>query len=399
MLNKEQLLFKMNSLPFKDEIISLGGNIFCVGGILRDIFLNKESKDFDIMVTGVMFNDLINLLHKHGKVDTVGQSFGIIKFKAFGEDDDIDISLPRKEISTGERGHKSFEVMTDPFLPIEEDLIRRDLTINSMAMTMDGIIIDPFNGLIDIEEMVIKMTNRDTFFEDPLRMLRAVVFASRFNFNIDKPTLDLIIKNKHRINEISPERILIELEKLVIKGDPLLGLSHLIDSGLFTEIFGIPSNKVISDSFKKVRTIGEFIFLCVLNTIDNKIPSKFWLEDLKGDLKTFKEIQALEQLNIFILNKEEMLKVMFSAFKISPDVIKTELWDNELFKECINDFNMGVFPKSLKEVQINGTDLLVLGLKGPDIGITLDKCVTAIFGGQIKNENKYLTKFVFNEII
>src|SRR5690606_8675300 len=145
------------------------------------------------------------------------------KFKPHGSVEDIDIAIPRTERATGEGGHKGFEVSSDHNLPIEKDLERRDFTINAIAKDINGNVIDPFGGQRDLKEKIIRVVNPQAFSDDPLRMLRAVQFAARFGFPIEPKTEQLIKANAHRIREIAAERILIELEKIVKKGDVLYG--------------------------------------------------------------------------------------------------------------------------------------------------------------------------------
>lgn len=152
-----------------NEVKSLDGHIYIVGGAVRDAFIGKESKDLDIVITGVHLDSVLNILGRNGKIKEVGRSFGIIKFIPFGETEDIDVAIPRTErkISTGYQG---FEITIDHLLPIEKDLERRDFTINSIAYSFETGIVDPFNGVQDLKLKRIKMTNAKAFQEDPLRM-------------------------------------------------------------------------------------------------------------------------------------------------------------------------------------------------------------------------------------
>jgi len=388
MNTQQQLLRKLNDLPFKEVILNSGGMIYAVGGVLRDSFLNKESKDFDIMVTGVKYDTLLALLETFGKVDLVGESFGIIKFKEFGSTEDIDISLPRTEISTGDRGHKAFDVTTDPDLPIEADLSRRDLTINSMAMDVHGTIIDPFGGLDDLKKGVIAMTNPKTFFDDPLRMLRAVVFASRFNFKINNETLFLIKECATRLKEIAKERILIELEKIVSKGDPQIGAELLIESLLYHQIFG-NGGKPQYNFFKNVKTLGEFIYrLYDLKTYRfNDNAYDFYRDVLSGDINTYKEIRALTCLRgyVYYSNIGSMRCVFFDAMKIYPKVIDTEIFHDKFFKLLVNEFKSGKYPSKRSDLAIKGDYLTKFGFQGEQLGVELDKLIRAILHGTVEN--------------
>ncbi len=217
------------------------GRIFEVGGAVRDRLLLGEvaSKDRDYLVTGIDYDELTRLLRNHGRVDLVGRSFGVIKFTQprGGAPYTFDLTLPRKEYSTG-WGHKDFEVEFDPSLSVEEDLLRRDFTINAMAVPLDGAeLIDPLNGRFDLEKRLIRMVYPESFADDPLRMLRAVQFAARFAFDIEPETLEAIKANASRIASVSAERVGEELNKLLERSEkPSIGFRLMRDTGLLAEI-------------------------------------------------------------------------------------------------------------------------------------------------------------------
>lgn len=195
------------------------GRIYEVGGVVRDRLLtgSKATKDCDYLVTGVEYDDLSRLLKRSGRVDLVGRSFGVIKYTQFtdGEGHTFDLTLPRREHSTG-WGHKEFAVSFDPSLPVEEDLVRRDFTVNAMAVALDnGELIDPLNGRLDLENRQLRMVYPTSFEDDPLRMLRAVQFAARFDFMIEPDTFRAIRKSAALIETVSAERIAEELNKLL----------------------------------------------------------------------------------------------------------------------------------------------------------------------------------------
>jgi len=146
-----------------DDILE-NGRIYEVGGVVRDRLLYNRtlSKDRDYLVTGIPFDKLSNILKNYGRVDLVGQSFGVIKFTQYKKDHQytFDITLPRKEYSTGV-GHKDFDVAFDPALDVRDDLIRRDFTFNAMARDLDNNeLIDPLNGKADLENNPNRVLSR-----------------------------------------------------------------------------------------------------------------------------------------------------------------------------------------------------------------------------------------------
>jgi len=223
------------------EAIQSKGNLYEVGGVVRDRLLlhKKPTKDSDYLVTGIPYIDLTKILKKFGKVDLVGRSFGVIKFTQIinGNSHTFDVTLPRKEYSTGV-GHKDFVVSFDPTLSVEDDLRRRDFTINAMARSLKtGELVDPLGGQKDLEKRILRMVSENSFEEDPLRMLRAVQLSARFNLTIEKKTLESLKKQVHLISSISAERIAEELNKLLLQAPkPSEGFRLMLSTGLLQEI-------------------------------------------------------------------------------------------------------------------------------------------------------------------
>jgi poly(A) polymerase/tRNA nucleotidyltransferase (CCA-adding enzyme) len=232
---------KMPGLPEKitQEILKQG-RLYQVGGAVRDFLLTgKETAEKDYLVTGISLERLTEVLKESGKVDLVGKSFGVIKFTPFSEEErrTFDIALPRREHSIGP-GHRDFEVQFDHTLKVEDDLGRRDFTVNALAKNLGtGELIDPFNGQKDIQRRIIRQVFPEAFSEDPLRMLRAAQFAARFGFEIETDTFQSLKKNAYLISSVSPERIQDELNKLLLKADrPSLGFHLIQKSGLLRHI-------------------------------------------------------------------------------------------------------------------------------------------------------------------
>lgn len=195
------------------KIKEAGGTAYYVGGYVRDKLLNRDNKDIDIEVHGIDIDTLKNVLSKFGTVDEFGKSFGVIQIHGL----DVDWSIPRKETKTGD-GHKDFDIEYDPYIGIEGASRRRDFCMNAiMQDVLTGEVYDPFEGVDDIRQGIIRHIDDKTFVEDPLRVLRAAQFASRFGFNIDPITLSLC-KNIN-INTLPKERIFEEVKKALLKSE------------------------------------------------------------------------------------------------------------------------------------------------------------------------------------
>lgn len=196
---------------------SFGGKVYLVGGAVRDELMGIKPKDYDFLITKISLPDLAKKLSQTipgSKVNEVGQSFGIIKL-TLGTDE-FDFAIPRKDVDRE-------NVKTDPNIPVEEDLIRRDFTINSMAKDLETneIVNAPGqNGQEDIKNKVLRATGDPVkrFQEDPLRMLRCLQFCARFNFTIEPKTLLAIKENVDLLNNVSGERFYEEFYKAWTKG-------------------------------------------------------------------------------------------------------------------------------------------------------------------------------------
>ena len=225
-------------LSLVDAVRAAGGRVYMVGGTLRDFLLGKAYKDLDLLVSGLPQNDLMRLLRRRGRMQRVGQAFGVLKFLPHGWDGSpIDIALPRVETSTG-IGHRDFEVAFDHTLPIETDLERRDFTINAMALDLlDERLMDPFGGHADLEQCLLRQVSPMAFPEDPLRMLRGVQFASRFGLHVEPGTRSAMSAHAASINTVAPERIAMELQKLFQAPKPSHGFVLMHEVGLLTHLF------------------------------------------------------------------------------------------------------------------------------------------------------------------
>lgn len=212
-----------------DSIRQAGGDVLLVGGVVRDVFTGQKIKDVDLEVYGLPLETLTEVLSPHGKVNTVGVSFGITKLTT-ADGNEYDFSLPRRESKTGD-GHRGFDVEADPYMTPEESARRRDFTINALAMTPEGRVYDFFGGLSDLHNKVLRHVS-DRFSEDPLRVLRAFQFVSRFDFTLAPETAELCSSLKNEYQTLPVERIWTEWEKWATKGvRPSAGLKLLADTG------------------------------------------------------------------------------------------------------------------------------------------------------------------------
>jgi tRNA nucleotidyltransferase (CCA-adding enzyme) len=208
----------------------VGGRALIVGGWVRDRIMGRSSKDVDLEVYGLDAERLKGILAAFGPVNAVGESFTVFKVA------DVDVALPRRESKVG-RGHKGFAVHGDPSLSPIEAARRRDFTINAISWDpLTETFEDPFDGRGDIERRVLRAVDASTFGDDSLRVLRAVQFAARFEFDLDPGTAALC--RRITLDDLPAERIWGELEKLLLlPRHPSIGFTLALELGVIDQLF------------------------------------------------------------------------------------------------------------------------------------------------------------------
>ncbi|KAF0170474.1 MAG: tRNA nucleotidyltransferase (CCA-adding enzyme) [Limisphaerales bacterium] len=202
---------------------------FLVGGCVRDALLGLAVKDFDVEVFGVSYERLARALKRWGRVDFVGQSFGVAKLTT-GSGLAYDFAIPRRDRKVA-LGHKGFAVEFDADITPQEAASRRDFTINALMFDpRRGEVLDFFGGQEDLCERVLRHTSA-AFVEDPLRVLRGMQFASRFNLRAAPETIALCRSIKASFGELAVERVGDEWFKWAVKSAvPSVGLRFLADT-------------------------------------------------------------------------------------------------------------------------------------------------------------------------
>ena len=200
----------MTILEIANKIKSAGGNLYIVGGAVRDKILGKESKDEDYCVTGLSKDEFIK---NFPEAKYQGKFFEVFVLE------NKEFAMARTEEKTG-TGHKEFTVKIDKNITIEEDLKRRDITINAIAQdVITREIIDPYNGIKDIKEKRIKAVSK-AFEEDPLRVYRVARFAAELDFCVEENTLKMMNSLKKELLTLSKERVFEELKKALKTNKP-----------------------------------------------------------------------------------------------------------------------------------------------------------------------------------
>jgi tRNA nucleotidyltransferase (CCA-adding enzyme) len=207
-----------------------GGRALIVGGWVRDKLLGlPDSSNVDLEVFGVPGDRLRALLETFGRVEAVGESFQVYKIG------DIDVSLPRRDSKAG-RGHRGFVVTGDPDMSIAEAARRRDFTVNAISWDpLTEEYFDPFDGRADLARRLLRVVDPHTFGDDSLRVLRGVQFAARFALDVEPSTAALC--REIPLDDLPPERVWGEFEKLLFAPKPSIGFIIAMELGVIARLF------------------------------------------------------------------------------------------------------------------------------------------------------------------
>ncbi|WP_250278061.1 CCA tRNA nucleotidyltransferase [[Clostridium] colinum] len=391
-----------------EQLEKNGFESFIVGGCVRDYVLGFSPKDFDI-TTDAMPLDIKNIFEhtidtgiEHGTVTIVldRQNFEVTTYRIDGEYKDN--RRPENVVFTKK---------------IDEDLSRRDFTMNAIAYNVKKGFVDPFGGREDIKNKIIKgVGDADKRFkEDALRMMRGVRFSAQLGFDIEEKTFLAIKKNNNLIENISIERTRDEFLKL-IKSDYIEKLELLKQTNLYK--YFIPEIEPIFDNYKKnifiLKKLSKNLRLAFLLSHLDENTGENILKRLKMDNKTIKEIKTiLRYFNYnFVDDRIETRKIMSV---IEPDLFKnileikfcTSLIENDLIQckkyDNIYDEIDETIRKnhcfSLKTLAITGNDLKQIGITdGKKIGDSLKKALNIVLEEPNKNDKDFLLKYIGDNI-
>jgi tRNA nucleotidyltransferase/poly(A) polymerase len=270
----------------EDFVRSLGLDAYLVGGAVRDELLGLESKDADFLVTGVDAEGLRATLAPHGRVEDLVVAGRPVGMRLYPRDPalrrlapkGIELAPSRREISTGS-GRHDFDIVVDPGATVEEDLARRDFTINAMARRLaDGTLVDPYGGREDLARGVLRTVSERSFAEDPLRLVRGLRFVSQLGLDPEEVTLAQMREHAGLVSVVSGERIggglaadgRGELSKLLLGRGPRKALALARDTGVLVALlpeFG-PAIGFDIDSEDHTRPLDEHILAVVQAAAD-----------------------------------------------------------------------------------------------------------------------------------
>ncbi len=270
----------------EDYVRSLGLDAYLVGGAVRDELLGLDSKDADFLVPGVDTEGLRRALEPHGRVEELVVAGRLVGVRLYPRDPrartlapaGIEFAPPRAEVSTGP-GRHDFEIVADPALSVEDDMRRRDFTINAMARRLEnGELVDPLGGRKDLERGLLRTVSPTSFAEDPLRLVRALRFVSQLGVEPDEATLRQMRAEAPSVRLVSGERVggglaadgMGELSKLLLGREPARALRLARDTGVLVELLPEFSAAVGFDQESRYHglTVDEHTFAVVQATAD-----------------------------------------------------------------------------------------------------------------------------------
>jgi len=379
---------------FLDEIFMAleqnGIRAVLVGGYVRDFFLSLPSKDIDIeLYHASSLEQITKLLQKFATPNSVGKNFAVIKLHYKGYN--LDFSLPRRDNKVA-KGHKGFEIVIDAELNFSEASKRRDFTINAVGYdVIEKKILDPHGGLKDLQNKRLRAVDLQSFSEDPLRLLRAVGFASRFLFEIEEQLFALMqtMVAKKQLHELPKERVFEELKKILLKAKRpsiafrLLKKLHCSAFG-FDLLFGLEEKK----------------FLQTLTSLDNfaampkeKLSSQEHLEIMFALL--VKELQKPQDFITQLTTNKQLQKSVLTLHSLHFDL--DDLSDYAIYK-LATQVNIRHYLLYLKALYPADKKITELEKRAKELGV-YERALEPLVGGDDLIKLGYKPSKAFKEIL
>lgn len=377
----------LQASPVLKKIQQAGFEAYFVGGCVRDLLLGKEPHDVDIATSAYpaeikqIFKRTIDTGIKHGTVTVLNQhrAYEITTFRT--ESSYQDFRRP---------DHVTF------VRSLNNDLQRRDLTINALAMDLNGQIIDLFNGLQDLKQGIIRAVGipHERFHEDALRMMRTVRFASQLSFTIETQTLNAITENAPLLKHIAVERIHEEWQKLLLGSYPQKGLAPLLETKLYCYCPNFAEQKTVLKQLVNLPQLkfnsvaagwSLFGYLAQLSITEMIKLLRAWKSSNSLIKSTTAAIQATRSVMDNKLDQWQMYSLGWSALQVACENV------NLLGKNCslaaMQQQYQALPIKNVKELAVTGGSLITsLNLKpGPQIGELINNLEKAVVTGRLPN--------------
>lgn len=355
-----------SALNVVQELEKNGFKAYIVGGFVRDYLLGLKTSDIDICTNATPKQVLDIFDNTQLPKEDYGSVVITYKNKSF------QITTFRKETNYSDYRHpEQVEYIND----LEEDLLRRDFTINTICIDKNGKVVDKLDGIKDLNEKIIKTVGNsyDKFHDDPLRILRAIRFKTKLDFDLDDQTIDGIIKNKHLLKEISYDRKKQELDKILLSKNARNGINLLVKLGIDKELeINNLSDIVISDSL-----VGMWALMDIpKNTYSFSNSEKELIKDIRKAVK-------LDNLDPYNLYK-------YGLYPNSVAGVIKGISRNKITEEY-EKLNI----HSRKDIEISSYEIMNnLNIEpSPKINKIYEKLEKEILKGTLKNDKKDIIEY------
>ena len=393
--------FSKASVTVLERLEDSGHKAYLVGGCLRDMMMGRQPHDFDIATSAEP--ETVMSIFSDFEVIPTGIKHGTVTVMIDGEP--IEITTFRKDSDYSDGRRPDSITFTDK---IEDDLSRRDFTINAMALGLDGEIVDPFGGKSDIKSRVIRTVGsaEDRFSEDGLRILRAIRFASVLGFTIEKETAEAIHKLSRMLDKVSFERVFSEMSKITLSEKPSVQFREFKDvfSRVAPELAGIKDFEHTLETLDRIEPELALRFTALLHTLGEE-QAESVLRKLKSDGVTIQKVTKLVRFfdtdidNSKIAVKKLMSKMgesdFFSLIKLKVADEPEKTVELEKAKQIAERVIADKECFKLKDMAVKGDDLIKSGIAmGPEIGKTLNMLLDKVISEEVANDKDSLMQII-----
>lgn len=393
--------FSKASVTVLERLEDSGYKAYLVGGCLRDMMMGRQPHDFDIATSAEP--ETVMSIFSDFEVIPTGIKHGTVTVMIDGEP--IEITTFRKDSDYSDGRRPDSITFTDK---IEDDLSRRDFTINAMAFGLDREIVDPFGGKSDIKSRVIRTVGsaEDRFSEDGLRILRAIRFASVLGFTIEKETAEAIHKLSRMLDRVSFERVFSEMGKIILSEKPSIQLREFKDvfSRVASEFSEIKDFEHTLETVDRVEPEITLRFTALLHTLGEEQADSV-LRKLKSDGVTIQKVTKLVRFfDTDIDSSKVAVKKLMSEMGESDffSLIKLKIADEpektielEKAKQIAEKVIADKECFKLKDMAVKGDDLIKSGMAmGPEIGKALSMLLDKVISEEVANDKDSLMQII-----
>lgn len=393
--------FSEASVTVLERLEDSGYKAYLVGGCLRDMMMGREPHDFDIATSAEP--ETVMSIFSDFEVIPTGIKHGTVTVMVDGEP--IEITTFRKDSDYSDGRRPDSITFTDK---VEDDLSRRDFTINAMAFGLDGEIVDPFGGKSDIKSRIIRTVGsaEERFSEDGLRILRAIRFASVLGFTIERKTKEAIHKLSRMLDKVSFERVFSEMSKIILSEKPSVQFREFKDvfSRVAPELAEIKDFEHTLETLDRVEPELALRFTALLHTLGEE-QAESVLRKLKSDGVTIQKVTKLVRFfDTDIDSSKVAIKKLMSKMGESDffSLIKLKIADEpektvelEKAKQIAERVIADKECFKLKDMAVKGDDLIKLGMAmGPEIGKTLNMLLDKVISEEVANDKDSLMQII-----